>query len=156
MLYLIVSFLGCILGYFTAKFTKEELKKGAVYFRLIQIIILILLIYYFIPMNFRLYLFLFGVLIGVIFRFEYFYFGFIASSFYNIIISSLLIFLYGLPYGTLIYYLKKPKYLIYSLILFSIAFFTYIFNYDLLSFGVGGLVGIFLIKLIKFYEEYLR
>src|SRR3989338_2674120 len=101
MLYIIISLLGCLFGFILARYTKEELRKGVFYFRLLEI------------------------LIGLILRFEYLYFGFVlVFPFSNdvLFLLSALIFIYGLPYGSLIYYNKKIKYLIWSVILFFIPF----------------------------------
>ena len=150
MIYTAVSFLGCFLGYITARFTKEELKSGKNYFNILELIIMFILLVILIYYSFDLSLFLIGILLGLILRFEYFYFGAAIASSFNLnlsFLSSALVFVYGLPYGSLIYYYKKVKYLVYSLIFFSLPMLNYFFNYNLLSISAGGLLSLFIIKI---------
>jgi len=151
MLYIIISLLGCLFGFILARYTKEELRKGVFYFRLLEIlIILILILVILLSSDFNLLLFIMGILIGLMLRFEYLYFGFVlVFPFSNdvLFLLSALIFIYGLPYGSLIYYNKKIKYLIWSVILFFIPFVNYFFDYNLISFATGGLFVFFIAKI---------
>ncbi len=157
MVYFIVAFLGSILGYFTAKFTKEELRAGLIYFKILELFILFLLPLIFLYYSFELVLFVFGVLFGIFFRNEYFYFGFgLASSFFNNSLSFLgssLIFIYGLPYGSLLFYNKNGIYLVYSCVWFFLPFIVYFLGYNMLSFAAGGLISLFVIKFGKLIKR---
>lgn len=116
----IVSFIGLIVGMVIALYTKEELKPGEKYFtwfkRTVLLWIILLFVYY--SRNELLFLMI-GLIAGFMFRLNvYLYLGIaLASSFMimqELIVASL-IFLFGLPYGTLkakgnlgIRHLKKP------------------------------------------------
>ena len=151
MLYIAISFFGCILGYLTGKFTKEELKQSSFYLNILELIILFILSFYFLYSSFNLILFFVGLFLGLLFKFEYFYFGAGVVSGQDFL-SSALIFVYGMPYWSLVYYKKKWKTLFYSFILFSMSALTYLFDYSLLSFAGGGLTGILLIKIWKIFH----
>lgn len=151
MIYIAIAFFGCILGYFIGRFTNEELKQNSLYLNILEIIILFILSFYFLYSSFNLISFFVGIVFGLLFKFEYFYFGIgIFSS--QDFLSSAMIFVYGLPYGSLAYYNKRWKILVYSFILFIIPALTYFFNYNFLSFVGGGLIGIFLLKLWKIFH----
>lgn len=158
MIYVIVAFFGCIIGYLIAKFTKEELKQGVLYFKILELIILFCLSLLFLYYSFEPFLFIFGILIGIILRFEYFYFGFaLFSNFFTndfAFLSSSLIFIYGLPYGSLLYYNKKFVNIFYSLVWFVLPFLIYFFNYNMLSFAAGGLVSLFILKAGKLFRQH--
>lgn len=148
MLYLIVSFLGCIIGYFIAKFTKEELKKGEIYFKILELVVLLSLVVVFLFNSFNVLFLILGLVLGFLLRFEYFYFGLGLVSVVDFL-GSALVFLYGLPYGSLTFYHKKKKYLFFSFILFLVGLLNYFFNYNLASLSAGGLISLFIIKLWK-------
>lgn len=150
MIYLVVAFFGCFLGYLIGKFTKEELKDGQTYFKILELIILFVLSLTFLYYSFEIVLFVFGIFFSIMFRKEYFYFGFgLFSSLFNnnlAFLASSLVFIYGLPYGTLLYYNKKFMSLIYSLVLFFITFIIYFLGYNMLSFAAGALISLFVLK----------
>lgn len=153
MIYTLVSFLGCVFGYLIGRFTTEELKAGLIYFKLLEIIILLSLAITFSYPSFSLVLFFIGVIIGTLFRAEYFYFGvgvFLGSNL--TFLNNALVFLYGLPYGSIAFYRNKMIVLFYSLILFSVPAPLYFLDYNLVSLAGGGLVGIALAKLWKLFH----
>ncbi len=160
MIYSVLLILGIFLGYFVAKFTKEELKSGLIYFNVLELIILILLPLLFLYYSFNWVLLISGIVLGIILRFEYLYFGFgIISSFFNInlsFLSSILVFIYGLPFGGIFYYKKKFRMLFFHTILFLIPFIFYLFKFNLLSFAAGGLLSLFVIKFGTFVKNFLR
>ena len=118
MIYLI-SFIGQFIGYLIAKLAKEEIKPGKIYFNLLKNILLLIIIGFSIYYQFNIFYLISGLILGLIIKKEYFYFGIIAN---NLLFSSL-IFIYGLPYGTLNNNLKK---IIYNIPLFLI---TLIINF---------------------------
>ena len=122
MIYLI-SFIGQFIGYLIAKLAKEEIKPGKIYFNLLKNILLLIIIGFSIYYQFNIFYLISGLILGLIIKKEYFYFGIIAN---NLLFSSL-IFIYGLPYGTLNNNLKK---IIYNIPLFLI---TLIINFCLLG-----------------------
>ncbi len=158
MLYFIIAFLGCLLGYLIAKFTKEELKDGEIYFKILEFVILLILPLVLLSYSFNWVLLLVGLLFGVFFRFEYFYFGF--SGLFRLesinFLGSALIFLYGFPYGSLVYYHKKWRLLIYSFVLFFLPLLFYFTDFNMSSFAAGGLLSLFVLKspelVRKFYK----
>lgn len=151
MIELIFVFISCLFGYLIAKFTKEELKSGAIYFKILELIIILICCILFLFNDFNLLFFIIGLVIGIIIRFEYLYFGLGLSSslVFNqefVFVISSLVFIYGLAYGSLIYYYKKWKYLVYSSVLFILGFFVYLLGYNLISISSGALLSIFLRK----------
>src|SRR3989344_1814422 len=153
----LVSFIGCFLGGLIGKFTKEELKAGLVYFKVLELIILFLLPLVFLYYSFELALFAFGIFFGVMFRSEYFYFGFgLFSSLFNnnlTFLGSALVFVYGLPYGSILYYKKELKRMVYALVFFLLPLIVYLLSYDMLSFAAGGLVSLFVLKAGKLIKK---
>lgn len=130
---IIIAFIGIIIGLLLARFTKEELKQGKKYFIWFKKIILAILILTLIhiiltklffsrDILFALIGLITGLAAGYFFKKEYFYFGlalylFLYSPFFLFVV--ILIFLFGLPYGTLLF-TKKNKYkiLLYESIIF--------------------------------------
>ena len=158
MIEIFISFLAIFIGYLIAKYTKEELKSGKIYFEIIQIIVLIFLIIILLFQGFVWWLFFLGVLIGLIIRYEYIYFSLGLINILNInssFLLSSLIFIYGLSYGSLAYYKNNFKLLIYNLPLFLIPLLFYFFNYGFLSLAAGGLISIFIIKIYNLINRYL-
>ncbi|MBS3167552.1 hypothetical protein J4216_00300 [Candidatus Woesearchaeota archaeon] len=145
-----IAFLGTILGYFIADKTQDELSDGKIYFKIFELIILLILIILFLINGFVWWLFLIGVIFGFFLRYEYLYFGFL-----NNLLGLFLVFLYGLPYGSLLYMEKKWKYIFYSLVFFIIGFFINFLGFNLINFGLGGLVTLFLIKSYYFSRTYI-
>jgi hypothetical protein len=146
--YALISFFGCVFGYIIANFCKDELKFGKLYFKILELIILFSLTLYL--FSFDLLFFIIGFLIAIIIRFEYFYFGigFISSG--NFLYSSL-IFVYGLPFGSLIFMSSNWKKLLINLILFLAGLSSYFIYYSLDSFAAGGLFFIFVHKFYKLF-----
>ncbi len=141
-----LSFLGSVIGYFIGKFTKEELKPGKFYFMLLEAAVLAALIVFLSMKDFNLILFVIGVIFGFILRFEYFYFGIILAQNINFLNAGL-IFLYGLPYGTLVFYKKNFKILFYSAVLFAAGSLAVFLDYNLASFAAGGIASILVLTI---------
>ena len=151
MIYLLVSFLGCVCGYLIGMFTQEELKPGLVYLKVFGFIVLAGIIFGFSYSSFNIFLFFIGIIAGLLLKFEYFYFGLgliSAGSFLN----NALVFVYGLPYGSLAFYNKKKILLVYSSIFFAVSLMSYFLNYNFVSFAGGGLIGVLLFKLWQIFH----
>jgi hypothetical protein len=112
VLVLILSFLGLLGGVIVSYFTKEELKLGERYFLLLEKVLLLSISFTIIYYVGEFFLFLaLGVLAGFIFRKAYFYFGLalpLASETFLLLLSSL-VFVFGLPHGTLLASKSKIK-----------------------------------------------
>lgn len=119
----ILAFIGLIVGVFLAKFTVEEFKSGRKYFVLLcRTVLFVLVVYllYLAEINWLLLGFVIGLLVSYFFSNIYFYLGLGVFSSLNVYVAFL-VFLFGLPYGTLMYhqrYLKKR--ILSSLVLFFI------------------------------------
>ncbi len=151
MFFGLISIISVFIGLIIANYTKDEYKQGKFYFNILEIIILISLIIITINYNFNYLLLIFGIIIGFIVRYEYFYFSIFIISIinknYNFLVSSLT-FLYGLPFGTLIFKnIKNYKTLILQLTLFFIPIILYFFKFNLISIASGALISIFLLKI---------
>lgn len=146
-----LSFLGSVTGYFMGKFTEEELKPGKLYFMLLETAVLAALIVFLSMKNFNLILFVVGVIFGFILRFEYFYFGIILAQNINFLNAGL-IFLYGLPYGTLVFYKKNFKILFYSTVFFAIGSLAVFLDYNLASFAAGGIASILVLAIKNLFH----
>jgi len=123
LLSVVVVFLALIIGIIIAKYTEEELKPGRKYFILLQksfLFIIFLLLLYFFRLNWITILILSLLLIMFLpfinLRKNIIMYNLLAiilfiSSFKEIyfIYISTLIFLYGLPTGTLFYYAVKAN-----------------------------------------------
>ncbi len=144
-----LSFLGLLVGTALSYFTKEELKPGEKYFLLLEKALLLAISFTIIYYVGEFFIFLaLGVLAGLIFRKAYFYFGLalpLASETFLVLLSSL-VFIFGLPHGTLLASNSKfkdlKKELIISANLFLAAILITLFlDYDpLLMFASGALV----------------
>ena len=121
----LISFLGLPLGIIISKYTKEEIHNGKKYLVVLKEILLIAIAITFIYYSRKDYLILsLGILLGIIFyksfKQIYFYLGFAAAvSFINPVLILSLIFIYGLPHGSLLYE-EKAKNLKASFIWFLI------------------------------------
>jgi|SRR3989338_8536912 len=147
MVFYIISLLGQYIGYILASKTKEELKQGKKYFKLTCLILLLLIGVYSLTVSFNVILLVIGLILGFLISKEYLYFGLISN---NVFIASL-IFIFGLPYGTLNY--KNTKELNFNAILFIFSFaIGYFFN--LYSLAGGALLGILIKKVL--YNSVLR
>ena len=127
--YWVIAFIGLLIGAFIARNTKEELKPGKKYFILLERIVLFVLVL------FTLYNVSFGFgtavafLVGLLFFYKlsksYFYLGLVMllASFVsvNYLASvTILIFIFGLPHGSLFYPGKRIKYWHYELVFFLV------------------------------------
>ena len=145
MLYF-VSFLGQFIGWFIANRTEEELKDGRRYFLILTTSLLALLISFSIYYSFNVYLLIIGLIIGYLINKEYLFFGILSMK--NDILLNSLIFVYGLPYGSLNY--KSIRILLTNILLFFIPFLLLFFNINFYNLGAGGLLGI-MVKRIYLY-----
>lgn len=123
---------GIFFGWLLAKKIPEELKDGERYFKLFEIIILVILCLFLLK-DFVWYLFLIGLLVSYFIRKEYLYFGLIDIN--SFLLS--LIFLYSLPFATLRF---KSKELFWSG-LFVISFILLFIEFSFNSLALGGLIG---------------
>lgn len=139
-----LSFLGLLAGVILSFFTKEELKPGKRYFILLQRVLLLtvsLAIICYVG-DFFLF-FILGLLAGFIFRKDYFYFGLALplTSGHLLVLLSSLVFIFGLPKGTLLVTEKgcAKRGIILSGIFFSAAVFvSHFLNYTPLLMLVSG------------------
>lgn len=154
-----LSFLGLLAGIIISLFTKEELKPGKKYFMLFEKIILLsisLVIIFYVEDFFT--FFILGLLAGFIFRRVYFYYGLalpLASGSFLLILSSL-VFIFGLPEGSLLYYKLKKKFVkeaIWSGVFFLAGILlSYFFSYTSLLMLISGvLIVISILGLKKFW-----
>lgn len=144
MIYLI-ALVGQFIGLILAKFTKEELKQGKIYFNILKNIILVSIIISTLFYKLDIIYLILGLVLALVIKKEYFYFGLISN---NLLFSSL-IFIYGLPYGSLNNNFKK---LIYNIPLFLITLiitFIYPVNFSL---SAGALI-VILVKNLKITEN---
>ena len=149
MYYWIIAFLGLIFGIFLGKYTKEELKDGKKYFILLEkaiLFVLILFLLYKVSFSFLVVIFsLLGVLLSRKLNKIYFYLGLTFVLVSDLSISAL-IFIFGLPYGSLLYHSKKIKewswnlpYFAIPLVLLLIGDFVSLYSEYFLAFTSGAL-----------------
>ena len=116
MLTQILSFLGLIIGYILASKTKEELDEGKKWFKIISLATLMLLIIILLKDNYYFNLeFFIAISIGLILNYFikriYLFLGIIIAPLNKNELISLIIFIFGLSYGTLEYIkFKKINY----------------------------------------------
>ena len=147
----IIAFFGIFIGVMLKKIAEEEIKFGkfgARYFIWMKRIILTLLIIAIVHFSEDYLYLLIGIIIGLIigiFLSEYFFLGLsIASSLANssmLLITSSLIFLYGLPYGS-IFRKMRLNHLMLIVILFFAPLLLLLFNVNqslLIGISAGGL-----------------
>lgn len=169
MLTAILSFLGLIIGYILASKTKEELNPGKKWFIAISIIILLMLIIILFKKNIYFnYEFFISILIGLLLNYfikrTYLFLGLTAALLNENRLITIIIFIFGLSYGTLEYIKFKNinyKSILINFILFIIPVillfqdYNNIFNHILTGSAIGGtLIGIFTI--IKRFEKEKR
>lgn len=149
----ILAFAGILLGVLLAYLARDELKSGKKYFVLFYkalLFILIIYLLYLSEVNWWLFGIVLGFLFSLIFSELYFFLGLAVFSSLNVYIAFI-VFLIGLPYGTLLYTKKKIKYyLTYSLILFFVPALILLASLPLTfvySFIGGGLFSLFLRKI---------
>ncbi|HLC86215.1 MAG TPA: hypothetical protein VJG30_02935 [Candidatus Nanoarchaeia archaeon] len=148
----IISFLGLPTGYVIAKYTEEELKKGKIYFQLIEIITLIAIVGILLN-NFQAIPYALGLVIGYFFRYEYFYLGLGAvNNLENSLrfLHSSLIFLYGLAYGSINY--KNINLVLFNLLFFLMPFLLILLEYYVTSLAAGALTSTLILKAYKLIE----
>ena len=144
----IISILALAIGYIIKERTKEELNQGKKYFKIIEIISLIVIIGL-LSVNFNIILFIIGIITGIIFKEEYFYLG---ISITNILdgglrfLHAIFIFVYGLAYTGM----NHNKKIIYSAGLFLITLLLLIFKQDISMISAGALTSITAMKIYKF------
>ena len=147
---IILSFLGLIVGIILANYTKEELKTGKKYFIILYKFILFITIIYSLFLS-ELNYYLFGAILGIIsfifLRNIYLYLGLLIFSTLNLYMFYL-VFLFGLPYGSLIYSKKNLRNIVLnSFIWFVAAALILLVDINqtfLLSFSAGALFMAFL------------
>jgi len=153
----LIAYFGVLVGLFIANMTKQEVRQGhnLILFLKEAIILMIIMLFLYHTSNDLLLISIglaVGLLLGYVFRYIYFYLGIPMSlSFFisqDLLVSSL-IFLFGLPHGSLMSYLSKKEvhvYLIKSLIFFSIPFISLLIPIDIGIFDIltgvmiGGLI----------------
>lgn len=142
----VLSFLGLLAGVAIAFFTKEELRPGKKYFTWLERLILLsmglVIISY---VREFLMFFILGAVVGFVFRRVYFYFGIalaLASGQLLLLLSSL-VFVFGLPRGSLLVYRLKRKDVMKDIIFSAVFFFiavlvSYFLSYKFLLMFVSG------------------
>lgn len=138
-MFLLLSFIGILVGILISKFTKEELKPGKIYFNLIEraclVVITLILIY-----NYKLsWTVILGLILGYFLVIDYFIFGLILVTTSNFLIS-LIVFIFGLPYGSLIKTKKVLKEFILFIIPTILLLITLDITKEIVSFCVGYLL----------------
>lgn len=174
MIIALLSFLGLVLGYILASKVEEELNQGKKWFNILAILILVfLLIELFLSAKFN-FSFLIALVIGGIINYfikkTYLFLGIIAvlASFIDkniILLLSLLIFIFGLAYGTL-NYIKFKKIninnVLINFILFILPFILLLFkdfalNYrDILAGSATGGIIIAILQLSSGFKKEKR
>ncbi|MDD5649525.1 MAG: hypothetical protein PHF86_03795 [Candidatus Nanoarchaeia archaeon] len=135
-MFLLLSFIGILIGILISKYTKEELIPGKKYFLIIERICL-LLIAVILVYNYKLsYTIIIGLILGYFLSIEYFFFSLVIIATNNLLIS-LIVFIYGLPYGSLI----KTKKVLKEFILFIIPITLLLTNLNLTNEIVSLSVG---------------
>ncbi len=123
MYYWLIAFLGLVCGIFLGKYTREELKDGKKYFILLEksiLFVLILFLLYNVSFSFLVVISsLIGVLLSRKLNKIYFYLG-LTFVLINDLSITALIFIFGLPYGSLLYHSKKIKEWSWNLLYFAI------------------------------------
>lgn len=154
----IVSFIGFFIGMLVAYFSKEELIKGKkyfVYFRKLMVTAIGVAILYY-AWGSPLY-FILGMICGYFLRSYYFYIGVALALVFGkepFILLASMIFVFGLPHGTLIFkefFKEKRKFyriISMNILLFVIPFliFNEVKHYPLLMFSAGALVVQYFVK----------
>jgi hypothetical protein len=153
----LLAYFGVVVGLFIATMTKLEVRQGHKLLEMLKQVLIFIIIGVFLYYSRNDLLFLglgiiLGLLLGYSFKYLYFYLG-IAMSLSFLIFQDLLIgiviFLVGLPSGSLISNLKKKelhKYLIKSLIFFFIPFLILLIPANL-SVLIGLMIGGFIYEL---------
>lgn len=145
MIYSLFSLIGIIIGILIAYLSKEELESGKKYFIILEILIILALIITIFFFEFNIIFFSLGLALGLLIIKEYLYFGIILFSgvFNNNVqfLNTALVFLYGMPYSSMIFYKKEFKDIIWNGILFLLCASLLFVNFKfLINFASGGLV----------------
>src|SRR3989344_9222464 len=149
----IIGFLGLFVGYILATKTREELKDGEKYFKIITYLMLISLIVILLnDLNYINLEFFIAVIIGIVLNYfikrTYLFLG-LSLAIINEVLLSVIIFVFGLAQGSLDYIKFKKinhKDIIINFIVFIIPIalffnkFTMIFDHVLIGFAVGGII----------------
>ena len=154
-MFVLLSFIGILVGILIARYTKEELAQGKRYFLWIKsiclIIISLILIY-----QFKLsWVILLGLIIGYFIDVEYLCFGLVLVLTQNFL-AALIVFIFGLAYGSL---LKNDKFkiILTNLILFLIPLVFLIINTNYTKEIMSFVIGILLIRSLNWiYKKQSR
>lgn len=147
----LLALCGQFFGSFLAFNSPEEFQFSRRYYTLFMYFTLLCLIIYLAWHFFSLIGFVIGLIAGFLMKREYLYFGLILASPLSVeayLFSSGVIFMYGLPYGTLLYSQGRMMEIAFNALLFILAFLIARYAVDLTSFALGGLVVMFILKLI--------
>lgn len=148
-MFYLISFLGQFIGWFIANRTEEELKDGRKYFLILTNLLIVLLIIFSVYYSFNVYLLIMGLIIGFFINKEYLFFSVLAMR--NDVLLNSLIFIYGLPYGSLNY--NSIKVLFMNILLFFIPFLLLFFDINFYSLGAGGLLGVLIKRIYLYIKE---
>ena len=140
---------GQIVGAFIGSKTKEELESGKKYFLILKNILLGILIVFLMKLSFSGLGLLLGMVAGFVYRREYFYFGVGAAALMNSFnpVFPVLIFLYGLPYGTLLFKEKKLLQLGFNSLFFIVSLLVSLVYTNLTSLAAGALITILVLNI---------
>ncbi len=120
----LLTFSGILFGILLKKIAKEEIKQGKKYFQ-IMIKILLVIIAFILMYNFKIsWTIIIGILLGYIIPLNYLFFGLSCIILDNFLLY-IIIFIIGLPYGSLI---NKNKKILNELILFLLPMLLFIGN----------------------------
>ncbi len=132
-----LAFFGQLLGVFLGYNSPEEFKEGKKYYWVLKQILLLLIILSLIELS---WLFLVGLVLGYFFRREYAYFALAIS---NSLIATVLIFLYGLPYGTFIFQKKDFLKIAFNFLFLILAL---LLPWNVSALAAGALTTIFIVS----------
>lgn len=153
---MVIAFLGIVMGVVIGKHTYEELKAGEKYFVLFKNLVLLamalMLLFGIKRISIELLvLFLMGFLVAYFLRFTYLFLGFAAAA--SIMAGKQLailplIYVYGMPFGTIRYYhiknnLKLLRIILVNFILFMLPLGLMYFEFNeyvLMAFSAGALL----------------
>lgn len=142
----LVAFTGVFIGELLAFISPEELKPGRKYFVFFEMFFLVIICFLGLALSrINLFAVLVGLFLGFFYRRVYAYFA--GLVFIPNFIFAVLVFIYGLFYGTLERPLKSWRFLILDFVLFSlIGFLSWYFILDFSSLMLGGLITIIYFK----------
>ncbi|MBU0930354.1 MAG: hypothetical protein KJ623_04770 [Nanoarchaeota archaeon] len=137
-MFILLSFIGILAGILIARYTKEELKEGKKYFIILERICLILISLILIS-NYKIsWVVLLGLIAGYFLNIIYLVFG-LTLVLTNNMMLSIIVFIYGMPYGSMLK--EKTKKVLKDLVLFLLPALLLINNFnltnELISFAVG-------------------